>query len=104
MYHSLGDSETYVSPYPLTDIIQFDSKRTDQILLAADTSSKKARKHSRCFTFSSYWSTCKVVTRFREPFWPFWKDGPKSDHQRAMLYVKRFLRLTLLHFKWIINI
>lgn len=46
MYHSLGDTETYVSPYPLTDIIQFDFKRTNQILLKSNTSSKKARRYN----------------------------------------------------------
>ena len=45
MYHSLGDTETYVSPYPLTNIIQFDFKRTNQILLKSNTSSKKARRY-----------------------------------------------------------
>lgn len=33
MYHSVGDTETYVSAYPLTDMIRFDFKRADQILL-----------------------------------------------------------------------
>lgn len=33
MYHSVGDTETYVSAYPLTDVIRFDFKRADQILL-----------------------------------------------------------------------
>lgn len=32
MYHSLGDTETYVNPYPLADMIQFDFKHVDQIL------------------------------------------------------------------------
>lgn len=44
MYHSPGDSETYVNPYPLTDMIQFDFKRADQILLTSNTSSKKRHK------------------------------------------------------------
>lgn len=33
MYHSVGDTETYVSAYPLTGMIRFDFKRADQILL-----------------------------------------------------------------------
>lgn len=33
MYHSVGDTETYVSAYPLTGMIWFDFKRADQILL-----------------------------------------------------------------------
>ena len=44
MYHSLGDTETYVSPYPLTDVIQFDFKRADQMLLTSNMSSKKTHK------------------------------------------------------------
>lgn len=47
MYHSLGATETYVSPYPLTDMIQFDFKRADQILLRSNTSSKKNHKLNR---------------------------------------------------------
>lgn len=43
MYHSLGDTVTYVNPYPLTDVIQFDFKRADQILLTSNTSSKKTQ-------------------------------------------------------------
>lgn len=46
MYDSLGDTETYVNPYPLTDMIQFDFKHTDQILLMSNTSSKKGHKYN----------------------------------------------------------
>lgn len=46
MYHSLGDTETYVNPYPLTDMIQFDFKRADQILLTSNTSSKKTHEYN----------------------------------------------------------
>lgn len=51
MYDSLGDTETYVNPYPLTDIIQFDFKCTDQILSMSNTSSKKGHKYNSCATF-----------------------------------------------------
>jgi hypothetical protein len=33
MYHTLEDIETYVNPYPLTGITQFDVKCIDGILL-----------------------------------------------------------------------
>lgn len=48
MYHSPGDTpgETYVNPYPLTDIIQFDFKGPGQILLTSNTSFKKAHKYN----------------------------------------------------------
>lgn len=46
MYHSLGDTETYVNPYPLTDMIQFDFKHADQIWLTSNTSSKKTHKYN----------------------------------------------------------
>lgn len=39
MYHSVGDTETYVSAYPLTDMIRFDFKRADQIPLRPRESS-----------------------------------------------------------------
>lgn len=47
MYRSLGVTETYVSPYPLTDVIQFDFKRADQILLRSSASPKKNHKFNR---------------------------------------------------------
>lgn len=46
MYHSLGGTETYVSPYPLTDVIRFDFKRADQNLLTSNMSSKKTHTHA----------------------------------------------------------
>lgn len=46
MYHSLGGTETYVSPYPLTDVIRFDFKRADQNLLMSNMSSKKTHTHA----------------------------------------------------------
>lgn len=49
MYHSRGDTETYVNPYPLTDMIQFDFKRADQILLWSNTRSKKNHKFNKTF-------------------------------------------------------
>lgn len=48
MYHSPGDTETYVNPYPLTDMIRFDFKRADQILLTSNTSSKKTHIQYDC--------------------------------------------------------
>lgn len=47
MYHSGGDTETYVNPYPLTDMIQFDFKRADQILLWSNTCYKKNHKFNK---------------------------------------------------------
>ena len=53
MYDSLGDTETHVNSYPLTDIIQLDFKRTDQILLTSNTATKKgAQIQYNCPTFT----------------------------------------------------
>ena len=69
MYHSLGDTETYVSPYPLTDIIQFDFKRTNQILLKSNTSSKKTRRYNISVPDSSdRGATCGALIQFRASY------------------------------------
>lgn len=41
MHHSLGDTGTYVIPYPLADMIQFHFKRSDQMLLRSNFPSPK---------------------------------------------------------------
>lgn len=53
MHPSLGDTETYVSAYQVTHIIQFGSKRTDQILLMSNTSSEKTHGCNKTVSYLS---------------------------------------------------
>lgn len=39
MHHSLGETGTYVSSYPLANMIRFHFKRSDQIVLSSNLSS-----------------------------------------------------------------
>lgn len=61
MYRSLGDTETYVNLYPLTDMIQFDFNRADPILLRSDTSKRKGTNLIKMFRMTVHMQSCNPV-------------------------------------------
>lgn len=84
MYPSLGDTETYVSPYQVTHIIQLGSKRTDQILLMSNTSSEKARKCNK--TVSHLSDIGAHVIQFSVSFWLWWMTNQKWSLEGFVMY------------------
>lgn len=78
IYHPLGDTETYVNPYPLTNMIQSHFKSADQIVITSNTSFKKTHKHSTTFrdrvaqaglkSSSSFW-LCQMTNRKWTEHW-----------------------------------
>lgn len=62
MYRSLGDTETYVNLYPLTDMIQFYFNRAAPILLRSNTSSKrKGTNLIKMFRMVGHMQSCNPV-------------------------------------------
>lgn len=84
MYPSLGDTETYVSPYQVTHIIQLGSKRTDQILLMSNTSSEKAHKCNK--TVSHLSDIGAHVIQFSISFWLWWMTNQKWSLEGFVMY------------------
>lgn len=76
MHCSLGDTGTYVSSYPLANMIQFHYEHSDQMLLGSNLSSPKRTTD----LIERVWIGRFMYASFRVSVWAL---NDKSDHGRV---------------------